>query len=84
MPDHVGAQTVFGSEGRGTGLGQKPVNIVFFLLTHEEPDHVTRMLSSTTAKSKLLACKKVKHLLMLSNTDKSTKDESEISKCAYR
>lgn len=47
MPDHVGAQTVFGSEGGGTGLGQKPVNIVFSLLTHEESNHVTGVLTST-------------------------------------
>lgn len=29
MPNHVGAQAVFGSEGRGTGLGQKTSYLFF-------------------------------------------------------
>lgn len=31
VPDHVGAQTVFGSEGGGTSLGQKTSEYCFFL-----------------------------------------------------
>lgn len=32
MPDHVGAQTVFGSKGRGTGLEQKTNKCKIFSL----------------------------------------------------